>query len=118
MAHVHTTWLAGSADLARTSKGNGVISVHLPDGISIGAVEGDHAESLGQTLVELGHQVLLLDDSTRHVQDELAVRLFMEQEDIVPGLLPMLRRLVSFVDGVRTNPLNELVVAELEEADQ
>lgn len=118
VAHVHTTWLTGTATEASTDKGRGVITVRLPDGISIGAVEGEHAESLGQGLVELGHQVLLLNDTTRHVQDDLAVRLFMEQEDLVPELLPTLRRFVGFLDGVRTNALDEVVVAELVEALQ
>ena len=118
MAYVHTTWLAGSADSARTSVGNGVISVHLPDGISIGAVEGEHADSLGRNLVDLGERVQVLNGTRRTNQDDMAVRLFVEGEGLDPALAPTLRRLVAYVDGVRANPFNELVVAELEEADQ
>ena len=115
MAHIMSTWLAGTAQQAQVRKHNSVISVDTPDGVTITAVEGDHADSLGRNLVALGQQVLELNGTD---QDALAVRLFVEQEDIDPELLPTLRRLVAYVDGVRANPLNDLVVTELAEVDQ
>ena len=115
MAHIMSTWLAGTAQQAQVRKHNSVISVDTADGVTITAVEGDHADSLGRNLVALGQQVLELNGTD---QDALAVRLFVEQEDIDPELLPTLRRLVAYVDGVRANPLNDLVVAELAKVDQ
>ena len=115
MAYIMSTWLAGTAQQARVRKHNSVISVDTADGVTITAVEGDHADSLGRNLVALGQQVLELNGTD---QDALAVRLFVEQEGIDPELLPALRRLVAYVDGVRANPLNDLVVTELAEVDQ
>ena len=115
MAHIHSTWLAGTAEQAQVRKHNGVISVDTPDGVTISAVDGTHADDLGRSLIALGRQVLELNGTD---QDALAVRLFAEQEDIVPELQPVLRRFVQFLDGVRTEPLNELVVAELSEVAQ
>ena len=118
MAYIHSTWLAGSAKHARTNIGNHVVTVHLPDGITLGSPEGDHADEFGRTLVAMGEQVLVLNGTRRNDQDDLAVRLFAEQEGIDPELLPTLRRLVAYVDSVRANPLNDLVVTELAEVDQ
>jgi hypothetical protein len=84
----------------------------------LGSPEGDHADEFGRTLLALGEQVLVLNGTRRNDQDDLAVRLFAEQEKLEWELLPTLRRLVAYVDSVRANPLNDLVVAELAEVDQ
>ena len=118
MAYIHATWLVGSAKHVRTNIGNGVVTVHMPDDITVGSPEGEHADELGRTLISLGEQVLVLNGTRAADQDALAVRLFAEQEDLAPELLPTLRRLVAYVDSVRANPLNALVVAELAEVDQ
>ena len=112
MAHVHMTWLAGSASSATTRQHHGIIAVDLPDDITIGAVEGEHADSLARTLITLGRQVLALNGTS---QDDVAVLEFVEQEDLRPELLPTLRRLVAYVDGVRAEALNELVLAEVDQ---
>jgi hypothetical protein len=116
--YVHTTWLAGSADLARTNKGNGVITVALPDGVTIGAVEGDHAESLGRWLVELGEQVQVLNGTRRTDQDELIVKAFLDGEGLGQSSAALFHRFIAYRDGVHAHPFNELVVAELAEVDQ
>ena len=115
MAHIMSTWLAGTAQQAQVRKHNSVISVDTADGVTITAVEGDHADSLGRNLVALGQQVLELNGTD---QDALAVRLFVEQEDLEPELRPVLQRFAQFLDSVRANPLNDLVVTELAEVDQ
>ena len=118
MAHIHASWLVGRAEQAQARRNDTVISVDLPDGITFGSIEGDGSEELGRTLILLGEQVLVLNGTRRNDQDDLAVRLFAEQEGIDPELLPTLRRLVAYVDSVRANPLNDLVVTELAEVDQ
>ena len=118
MAHVHTTWLLGHAETARTNKGNGVITVVLPDGISIGVVEGEHAESLGRTLVELGEQVQVLNGTRRTDQDELIVKAFVDGEGLGQASAALFHRFIAYRDGAQAHPLNELVVAELAEVDQ
>lgn len=118
MAHVHSTWLAGSADSAVTDKGQGVISVRLPDGITIGAVEGEHAESLGRALVELGEQVQVLNGTRRTDQDELIVKAFVDGEGLGQSSAALFHRFIVYRDGVHAHPFNELVVDELAEVDQ
>lgn len=118
MAHVHTTWLLGHAETARTNKGNGVITVVLPDGISIGAVEGEHADSLGRSLVELGEQVQVLNGTRRTDQDELIVKAFVDGEGLGQASAALFHRFIAYRDGAQAHPLNELVVAELAEVDQ
>ena len=118
MAHVHTTWLLGHAETASTNKGNGVITVVLPDGITIGAVEGDHAESLGRTLVGLGEQVQVLNGTRRTDQDELIVKAFVDGEGLGQASAALFHRFIAYRDGAQAHPLNELVVAELAEVDQ
>ena len=118
MAHVHTTWLAGSADLAVTDKGQGVISVRLPDGVTIGAVEGEHAESLGRALVELGEQVQVLNGTRRTDQDDLIVKAFLDGEGLGQSSAALFHRFLAYREGAQAHPLNELVAAELAEVDQ
>ena len=118
MAHVHTTWLLGHAETASTNKGNGVITVHLPDGISIGAVEGDHANSLGRALVELGEEVQVLNGTRRTDQDELIVKAFVDGEGLGQSSTALFHRFIAYRDGVHAHPFNELLVDELAEVDQ
>jgi hypothetical protein len=108
------TWLAGSADLSSIDKGNGVITVLLPDGVSIGAVVGQHAKSLGRWLVDLGEQVQVLNGDRRTDQDDLIVKAFLDGEGLGQSSAALFHRFIAYRDGVHAHPFNELVVDELE----
>jgi len=113
VALIHTTWLSRMGNRATARMGDNVIVVDLIDGITIGAVAGEGAEELGRALIGVGELVLALNGTRRTDQDDLAVQMFVEQESLDPALLPTLRRLVGYVESVRANPYNELVVDEL-----
>ena len=113
MAQIHSSWLAGMANRADVRMAHQLVTVQLPDHISVNALKGDNAGEMGRTLVSLGEQVLVLNGDRATDQDDLAVRLFAEQEGLDDELQPTLRRLVAYVDSVRANPLSELVVEEL-----
>jgi hypothetical protein len=115
MAQIHSSWLAGMANRADVRMAHQLVTVQLPDHISLNALKGDNAGEMGRTLVSLGEQVLVLNGDRATDQDALAVRLFAEQEELGPLLLPTLRRLVAYVDSVRANPLDDQLVAELRE---
>jgi hypothetical protein len=113
--HIYSTWLAATAKEAQVRKHNSVISVSTPDGVTISAVEGDHADSLGRNLVALGQQVLEL-NGTDH--DALIVKAFLDGEGLGQSSAALFHRFIAYREGAQADPLNELVVAELAEVDQ
>jgi hypothetical protein len=116
VAYVHTTWLAGNAAQASTNKGKGVITVALPDSVTIGSIEGAGADELGRTLISLGEQVLVLNGTRRTDQDELIVKAFLDGEGLSQSAAALFHRFIAYRDGAQAHPLDELVVAELAEA--
>lgn len=120
MAEIQGAWRAESVATTELSRSGStpILWLHLPDGVRYIIAGAELAEAACRQLVGAGQQGLAALGVRATDQDDLAVRLFAEQEDINDELLPTLRRLVAYVDSVRANPLNELVVAELAEVDR
>lgn len=118
VAHVHTTWLTGNAGDASIRQGNGVITINLPDGITVGAVEGDHAEECGRTLIRLGQQVLVLNGNVSTDQDDLIVRAFLDGEGLGQASAGLFRRFIAYRDGVHAFPYDADTLADLNELAQ
>ena len=118
MPHIYSTWLAGMAEHTRARMNGTVVTIDLPDSVTYGSPEGDHAEELGRTLVALGEQVLVLNGTRRNDQDDLIVKAFCDGEGLGQSSAALFHRFIAYRDGAIANPFNELVVAELAEVDQ
>lgn len=117
MAEIRGAWRADSVATTELSRSGStpILWLNLPDGVSYIVAGAELAEAACRQLVGAGQQGLAALGVRATDQDALAVRLFAEQEDLDPLLLPTLRRLVAYVDSVRANPLDDQLVAELRE---
>ena len=117
MAEIQGAWRAESVATAELSRSGStpILWLNLPDGVSYIVAGAELAEAACRQLVGAGQQGLAALGVRATDQDALAVRLFAEQEELDPLLLPTLRRLVAYVDSVRANPLDDQLVAELRE---
>lgn len=117
MAEIQGAWRAESVATAELSRSGStpILWLHLPDGVRYIVAGAEMAEAACRQLVGAGQQGLAALGVRATDQDALAVRLFAEQEELDPLLLPTLRRLVAYVDSVRANPLDDQLVAELRE---
>jgi hypothetical protein len=120
MAEIRGAWRAESVARTELSRSGDtpILWLHLPDGVAYIVPGAELAEAACRQLVAAGEQGLAALGVRATDQDALAVHLFAEQERLDPELLPTLHRLVAYVDSVRANPLNELVLAELAEVDR
>lgn len=115
MAEIQGAWRAESVATVELSRSGStpILWLHLPDGVRYIVPGAEVGEAMCRQLVGAGEQGLAALGVRATDQDSEAVRLFAEQEGLDRDLLPTLRRLVAYVDSVRANPLNELVLDEL-----
>lgn len=118
MAHIYSTWLAGMAEHARARMNGNVVTIDLPDGVTYGSPEGDHAEELGRTLLALGEQVLVLNGTRIAETDELIVRAFVDGEGLGQASAALFHRFISYRDSVHAFPYDADALADIKAVDQ
>ena len=113
MAQIHSSWLAGMANRADVRMAHQLVTVQLPDHISVNALKGDNAGEMGRTLVSLGEQVLVLNGDRATDQDDLIVKAFLDGEGLGQASAALFHRFIAYREGVLANPYDDDALASL-----